>query len=50
LLYNIQVSDLADATQVRWFQRWLMHRRTVDTGPAFSWIADNESRYRSSLR
>ncbi len=37
-----------DRAAVAWFDRWLKRDRSVSTGPEFSWIADNESRYRSA--
>lgn len=35
-------------TTIRWFDRWLKRDRSVDTGPAFEWLADNQSGYRSA--
>lgn len=35
-------------TAIRWFDRWLKRDRSVDTGPGFEWIADNEAGYRSA--
>jgi ABC-2 type transport system ATP-binding protein len=38
-----------DATVIRWMDRWLQQDRTVETGPSFEWIADNEDSYRSAV-
>lgn len=35
-------------TTIRWFDRWLKRNGSVDTGPGFEWIADNETAYRSA--
>lgn len=37
-----------DATAIRWFDRWLKRKASVDTGPAFEWLADNQTTYRSA--
>lgn len=37
-----------NAAVITWMDRWLKRDRSVDTGPQFEWIADNESSYRSA--
>ncbi|WP_188113601.1 alpha/beta hydrolase family protein [Nocardioides humilatus] len=34
---------------IRWMDRWLKADASVDTGPQFEWLADNEDTYRSAV-
>jgi len=36
-----------DSSEISWFKRWLVNRQ-IPTPPAFTWIADNESTYRTA--
>lgn len=42
------LEDHFNTTVINWMDRWLRRDRSVDTGPQFEWIADNEARYRSA--
>ncbi len=42
------LADHFDLVVIRWMDRWLKRDRSVDTGPQFAWIADNEDRYRTA--
>jgi ABC-2 type transport system ATP-binding protein len=37
-----------NAAVIRWMDHWLKREKSVDTGPQFEWIADNEAAYRSA--
>lgn len=37
-----------NTTVIRWMDRWLKRNHSVNTGPQFEWIADNEAVYRSA--
>jgi len=41
-------ADRFDQTAIAWFDRWLKPNPTVDTGPPFEWLADNQTTYRSA--
>ncbi|MBA2342810.1 MAG: peptidase S15 [Thermoleophilaceae bacterium] len=39
-----------EAATIRWLDRWVKRDASVDTGPKFEWLADNEDAWRTAKR